>query len=58
MPDQRPLHARILATILGLSVPCMLAAALWTWDWRWVVTALIVGVTAGAFMPPRKKQAP
>lgn len=58
MPDPRPLHARILAPLLGMAVPCMLVAALWAWDWRWVVTALIAGITAGAFMPQRKKQPP
>jgi len=58
MPEARPLHARILAPLLGMAVPLMLVAALWAWDWRWVVTALITGITAGAFAPPRKKQNP
>lgn len=56
MSDPRPLHARILAPLLGMSVPLMLIAALWTWDWRWLVTALIAGLTASFFLPPSPKK--
>lgn len=36
----------LAAVILACSVPILTTAAIWTWDARWLLTALITGTTA------------
>jgi len=41
-----------LALLLGLCLPAGLIAWMWTMDWRWSVTGLVLGLTAPFVAPP------
>lgn len=47
---------KILGILLALSVPALLIASLWLWDWRWAATSLITGITSLFFFPQKQSK--
>lgn len=45
---------KIATYVLGVTVPAFLVLGIWLWDWRWIITGVIVGLTAIVLDPEKK----